>query len=47
MCPALLHASARAAAPSHRRVIHIEYAAADPPGGLRWADRVGRIGGDP
>jgi ectoine hydroxylase-related dioxygenase (phytanoyl-CoA dioxygenase family) len=36
MRPLLLHASSRAASPRHRRVIHIEYAAADLPGGLRW-----------
>jgi hypothetical protein len=32
----LLHASSRAASCGHRRVIHIEYAAADLPGGLQW-----------
>jgi hypothetical protein len=36
MRPLVLHASSRAASPGHRRVIHIEYAAADLPGGLRW-----------
>jgi ectoine hydroxylase-related dioxygenase (phytanoyl-CoA dioxygenase family) len=34
--PLLLHASAPAQRPSHRRVIHLEYAADPLPGGLRW-----------
>ena len=38
--PLLLHASSAAAAPSHRRVIHLEYAACDLPGGPEWHDRV-------
>jgi ectoine hydroxylase-related dioxygenase (phytanoyl-CoA dioxygenase family) len=38
--PLLLHASSAATAPVHRRVIHIEYAACDLPGGLAWHDRV-------
>lgn len=42
MRPLILHASAPAAAPSHRRVIHIEYASADPlPDGFNWAEAVG------
>jgi Phytanoyl-CoA dioxygenase (PhyH) len=41
MCPLLLHASAKSAAAGHRRVIHIEYANADLPGGLEWNNRVG------
>lgn len=41
-CPLILHASAPSQAPSHRRVIHIEYAARDLPGGLAWRDRVAR-----
>ena len=36
--PLLLHASSRARLPSHRRVIHIEYANCCLPGGLRWHD---------
>lgn len=32
-----------AAAPGHRRVIHIEYAADDLPGELDWHKRVGAI----
>lgn len=42
MRPLLLHASAPAASPKHRRVIHLEYAAGDLPGGLEWRDRVGK-----
>lgn len=37
MRPLLLHASSVAKVPSHRRVIHLEYAAAPLPGGLEWA----------
>jgi hypothetical protein len=36
--PLLLHASSLATVPVHRRVIHIEYANADLPGGLEWAE---------
>jgi ectoine hydroxylase-related dioxygenase (phytanoyl-CoA dioxygenase family) len=36
MSPLLLHASAAATAPGHRRVIHLEYAAEQLPGGLEW-----------
>jgi ectoine hydroxylase-related dioxygenase (phytanoyl-CoA dioxygenase family) len=36
MSPLLLHASAVATAPGHRRVIHLEYAAEELPGGLEW-----------
>jgi ectoine hydroxylase-related dioxygenase (phytanoyl-CoA dioxygenase family) len=36
MRPLLLHASAPAASPSHRRVVHLEYAADPLPGGLEW-----------
>jgi ectoine hydroxylase-related dioxygenase (phytanoyl-CoA dioxygenase family) len=36
MRPLLLHASSPANAPSHRRVIHLEYAAEPLPGGLEW-----------
>ena len=37
MRPLLLHASAKAACPRHRRVLHVEYAAEELPGGLVWA----------
>ncbi len=37
--PLLLHASSPARAPGHRRVIHIEYAAAELAGGLEWHER--------
>ncbi len=40
MRPLLVHASSAATAPVHRRVIHIEYAACELPGGLEWHDRV-------
>jgi ectoine hydroxylase-related dioxygenase (phytanoyl-CoA dioxygenase family) len=36
MRPLLLHASSPARAPYHRRVIHLEYAGVDLPGGLEW-----------
>ncbi len=37
MRPLLLHGSDRAAEPRRRRILHLEWAAFDPPGGLRWA----------
>lgn len=37
MKPLTLHASSKAESPRHRRVIHIEYCAADLPTGLEWA----------
>jgi hypothetical protein len=40
MCPLTLHASSPSQAPSHRRVIHIEYACDDLPEGLEWNIRV-------
>jgi ectoine hydroxylase-related dioxygenase (phytanoyl-CoA dioxygenase family) len=40
MCPLILHASAAAESAGHRRVIHIEYAAAELPAGLEWNIRV-------
>ncbi len=43
MCPLTLHASSKAVSPSHRRVIHIEYAADELPDGLEWNQRVGGI----
>lgn len=36
MKPLLLHSSARALNPSHRRVIHLEYASVALPDGLQW-----------
>jgi ectoine hydroxylase-related dioxygenase (phytanoyl-CoA dioxygenase family) len=38
MRPLLLHASSPATVAGHRRVIHLEFAAADLPGGLEWHD---------
>lgn len=38
--PLLLHASAHTSSDTPRRVVHIEYAAHDLPGGLEWATRV-------
>lgn len=40
MCPLILHASAPAETPTHRRVIHIEFAAAELPRGLQWNNRI-------
>jgi ectoine hydroxylase-related dioxygenase (phytanoyl-CoA dioxygenase family) len=40
MHPLVLHSSSRAQEPSARRVLHIEFAAADLPHGLEWAERV-------
>lgn len=42
MRPLLLHASAPAVHPRHRRVVHIEFAAEDLPGGLAWFEK-GRV----
>lgn len=39
MRPLLLHASSPAKNPSHRRVLHVEYAAAELPNGLKWSER--------
>lgn len=36
--PLTLHASAKAASPKHRRVLHLEYAGTDLPNGLSWPD---------
>ena len=36
MRPLLLHASSIAIVPSHRRVIHLEYASCQLLGGLEW-----------
>jgi ectoine hydroxylase-related dioxygenase (phytanoyl-CoA dioxygenase family) len=40
MRPLLLHASSSCAVPKSRRVIHLEFAAAELPHGLDWYDRV-------
>ena len=40
ICPLTLHASAASESVGHRRVIHIEYAAAELPAGLQWKHRV-------
>jgi len=42
MRPLLLHASSQARSPSHRRVIHIEYACCPLPEGLRWFEQATR-----
>jgi hypothetical protein len=39
MRPLLLHASNRSISPRPRRVIHLEFASAELPGGLRWRER--------
>jgi len=39
--PLLLHSSAQAATPRHRRVIHIEYAAGPLPDGVEWFEPPG------
>jgi hypothetical protein len=40
MAPLLIHASRASARPAHRRVLHVEFAAADLPGGLQWKWKV-------
>jgi ectoine hydroxylase-related dioxygenase (phytanoyl-CoA dioxygenase family) len=40
VCPLILHASAPSETVGHRRVIHLEYAAAELPDGLDWNIRV-------
>jgi ectoine hydroxylase-related dioxygenase (phytanoyl-CoA dioxygenase family) len=40
MCPLLLHASSAAVEPGRRRVIHIEYAVEELPGGLMWYQHI-------
>ncbi len=42
MRPLLLHASAPSEHPRHRRVIHVEFAGEDLPGGLQWLEK-GRL----
>jgi ectoine hydroxylase-related dioxygenase (phytanoyl-CoA dioxygenase family) len=39
MRPLLLHSSSPAKNPSHRRVLHIEYATVELPNGLKWSER--------
>jgi Phytanoyl-CoA dioxygenase (PhyH) len=39
MRPLLLHSSSQAVNPSHRRVLHLEYASDELPNGLKWFDR--------
>lgn len=39
MRPLLLHASSPAVNPTHRRVLHIEYATTSLPNGLKWFER--------
>lgn len=38
MRPLILHASSKSQLPAHRRVLHIEYSAANLPNGLRWSE---------
>jgi hypothetical protein len=40
MRPLLVHSSSRAVQSGHRRVVHLEYAGVDLPGGLKWRHRV-------
>ena len=40
MRPLLVHASSPATVPSRRRVVHLEFAAAELPSPLEWAERV-------
>ncbi len=39
--PLLFHSSAHSSSDTPRRVVHIEYAAHDLPGGLEWATKIG------
>lgn len=39
MRPLLLHASSPSTSPAHRRVVHLEFAADELPGGLEWHGR--------
>jgi hypothetical protein len=39
MRPLLWHASSKAEAPAHRRVVHLEYADVELPGELDWYER--------
>jgi len=40
MRPLLLHASSRAKDPGHRRIVHLEFANCELPGGVQWFDRL-------
>lgn len=40
MRPLLLHSSSPSTNPTHRRVLHIEYSAANLPDGLEWCDSI-------
>jgi hypothetical protein len=40
MCPLILHSSSKSIEPTHRRVIHIEFANENLPGGLEWRHRI-------
>jgi ectoine hydroxylase-related dioxygenase (phytanoyl-CoA dioxygenase family) len=40
ICPLTLHASSKARLPAHRRVIHIEFANEELPGGLQWNQKL-------
>ncbi len=42
MRPLILHSSAPAAAPAHRRVLHVEFAGDPLPDGFEWAERDGQ-----
>ena len=42
MRPLLLHASSAASDPRHRRVLHLEFAAEELPGGLQWRAMTGQ-----
>jgi ectoine hydroxylase-related dioxygenase (phytanoyl-CoA dioxygenase family) len=44
MRPLLLHASSPALKPTNRRVIHLEFAARELPGGAEWYERVSALG---
>ena len=41
MRPLILHASAPATTPAHRRVLHVEYAATSLPDGFEWSEKWG------
>lgn len=47
MRPLLLHASSPSTGPSHRRVIHLEFAASELPAGLQWRERWAPAGARP
>ena len=40
MRPLLLHSSSPATSPTHRRVLHLEYAAINLPDGLEWCEAI-------